>query len=189
MKIKIIEEGINSLHSYGTVPISYKVKSRLGVEAIDSGLSGFVFTEEKVSPPYIKDYDLDEKPTDWARDFDLSNWGILSAFDDEKRIGGGVIAFDTENVHMLEGRKEMVVLWDLRVASDYRRKGVGSMIFGAAEKWAKERGCGLFKIETQNINVNACKFYVSQGCALGSMNRFAYPEYPHEVQLIFYKKF
>ena len=43
------------------------------------------------------------------------------------------------------------------------------------------------KIETQNINVVACKFYAGQGCTLGAADRFAYPELPDEVRLLWYK--
>ena len=44
-------------------------------------------------------------------------------------------------------------------------------------------------IETQNINVNACRFYAKQGCKLGGINRYGYGDHPqvkHEVMLIWY---
>ena len=47
--------------------------------------------------------------------------------------------------------------------------------------------CRQIKIETQNINVPACRFYVRQGCVLGAINRHAYPEFPTEVKLLWYK--
>ena len=43
------------------------------------------------------------------------------------------------------------------------------------------------EVETQNINVSACRFYARQGCVLSAVNRFAYPELPDEVQLIWRK--
>jgi len=42
-------------------------------------------------------------------------------------------------------------------------------------------------VETQNVNVPACRFYVSQGCYLGAIRRFAYAELPDEVQLLWYR--
>jgi hypothetical protein len=42
-------------------------------------------------------------------------------------------------------------------------------------------------IETQNINVVACRFYARQGCALRTVNHMAYAEFPNEVQLLWYK--
>jgi hypothetical protein len=44
------------------------------------------------------------------------------------------------------------------------------------------------KIETQNINVPACRFYAKHGFILGAVNRFAYPELPDEVELIWCKE-
>jgi GNAT superfamily N-acetyltransferase len=190
VEIQIIEEDQTALKEYGRVPISFTVKSRLRVELVNTGLGGFAFTEEAVSPEYVKDYDGEEDagPERWAKIWDLSNWGVLSAFENGSRIGGGVMAYDTEGVYMLEGRKDLAALWDLRVHPDYRQKGVGARIFQSAVSWAAERGCDFLKVETQNINVPACTFYVKQGCSLGAVNRFAYPDLPHEVQLIWYKK-
>ena len=41
-------------------------------------------------------------------------------------------------------------------------------------------------IETQNVNVAACKFYARQGCYLGAFERYAYTDYPDEVELTWY---
>jgi hypothetical protein len=49
------------------------------------------------------------------------------------------------------------------------------------------RGCRRLKVETQNTNVPACRLYASQGCTLGAIHRFAYPELPEEIQLLWYK--
>ena len=190
MEIQIIEEDQTALKEYGRVPMSFMVRSQFRIDLIDSGLGGFTFTEEPVSPEYVKDYDdgAGEGPERWAKIWDLSRWGVLSAFENGLRIGGGVMAFDTEDVYMLEGRNDLAALWDLRVHPDYRHKGVGTVIFQSAVDWAAERGCDFLKIETQNINVPACTFYIKQGCSLGAVNRFAYPDLPHEIQMIWYKK-
>jgi hypothetical protein len=45
------------------------------------------------------------------------------------------------------------------------------------------------KIETQNINVPACRFYQRMGAQLGEIHRFGYAEVPsvaHEVMLNWY---
>jgi hypothetical protein len=41
-------------------------------------------------------------------------------------------------------------------------------------------------VETQNINVPACRFYAAQGCELRGIHPNTYPELPHEVQLLWY---
>ena len=102
-------------------------------------------------------------------------------------MGGVVIAFKTSGLHMLEGRSDLAVIWDLRISPEMRRRRVGSALLAAAEQWAKAKGCRHLTVETQNINVAACKFYASRGFELGTIHRFAYPELPEEVQLLWYK--
>jgi GNAT superfamily N-acetyltransferase len=79
-------------------------------------------------------------------------------------------------------------LWDIRVAPDIRRNGVGSALLRAAESWAAAKGATSMKVETQNINVPACRFYSRNGYVLRAANPCAYPEFPDEVQLLWYKE-
>lgn len=44
------------------------------------------------------------------------------------------------------------------------------------------------KIETQNTNAPACRFYARRGCVLRAIRRFAYPLLPNEVELLWYKE-
>ena len=186
MTIEIIEEAPSALPEYGTISIAFRVESRFRVDVIDNGLGGIYLIEEKVEPPYTKDYDAirGEGPTRWTKRWDLSNWGILSAVEDDRRIGGAVIAWNTPGVDMLGGRRDVAALWDIRVAPGRRRSGVGSQLFERAAAWARERDCRALTVETQNINVAACRFYARSGCDLGAINRFAYPDLPEEIQLI-----
>ncbi len=186
MKIDVAEEPMTALAEYGRVPIAFEVSRVLEVAAPDGGL---VLAERAVAAPYVKDYDgiRGEGPERWAARFDVSRWGMLVARVDAMRVGGAVVAFDTEGVDMLEGRRDLAVLWDLRVAPEMRGRGVGAALFRAAEAWAIARGCRQLKVETQNINVDACRFYARQGCVLGAIHRFAYPDLPDEAMLLWYK--
>ena len=53
---------------------------------------------------------------------------------------------------------------------------------------SKHRKCRTMKVETQNINVPACRLYAKHGFALGVINRHAYAELPDEVELTWYKR-
>lgn len=189
MDMKIIEEPITAAAELAYIPIAFEVESVFDVSARDGGLGGLVLSERRLDVPYVKDYDAaeGESPAQWARRFDVSNWGLIGAHSDGARVGGAVIAFDTAGVNMLEGRGDLAVLWDIRVSPQARGRGVGSALFRAAEAWAAARGGRQLKIETQNVNVAACRFYARQGCVLGAINRFAYNELPNEVQLLWYK--
>lgn len=186
----IVEQSVEDLTAYGSVPISFEVRAILDVQVIEQGLGGFVSSERKNETPYVKDYDAvkEEGPSGWADRWDISHWGILSAFLNGSRVGGCVVAHDTPSIRMLEGRKDIAALWDLRVHPRQRRNGIGSRLFQSAVAWAKTRQCRLLKVETQNINVPACRLYAKHGCVLGLINRHAYDEFPDEVELVWHKE-
>jgi ribosomal protein S18 acetylase RimI-like enzyme len=188
-QVEIREEGFDQLPEYSSVSIAFQVERVLQVELVRGGLGGLSLSERPVEPPYAKDYDAlpGNHPTRLPGQFDLSRWGMLTAWMDGQRVGGTVLAFDTEGVQLLAGRSDLVALWDLRVAPEARGQGVGRALFAAAEAWAVARGCRQILVETQNVNVAACRFYAACGCELGAVHRFAYPELPDEIQLLWVK--
>ena len=80
----------------------------LDLTVADSGLGGFVLRERKLKSPYVKDYDSigGNRPGDWSKCFDIANWTLHSAWIDDRRAGGVVIAVKTEGLDMLERREE-----------------------------------------------------------------------------------
>ena len=169
MSLDIGEEALTALDGYAAVPIAFVVDTILEVSLTDGGLGGMSLTESAVGDPYVKDYDATEGdgPARWPERFDISNWGLVSARRDGARVGGAVIAFRTAGLRMLGGRDDVAVLWDIRVSPAERGAGIGSALFRAAGDWAAGRGCGWLKIETQNVNAAACRFYQKVGCTLG----------------------
>ena len=188
--IDVREELSPDLREYARVPSRFVVRERLALSAPERGLGGLHLRAQAVDEPYIKDYDAyaGNCPTQWSDHFDLRNWGFLAARVGDERVGGAAVAWNTPGVDMLEGRRDLAVLWDLRVQPSAQRCGVGSRLFRAAEAWAATRGARRLKVETQNVNVVACRFYQHCGCTLGAIHRFAYPELPDEVQLLWYKE-
>jgi GNAT superfamily N-acetyltransferase len=166
------------LSEYETIPIAFEVRSFFQVELLENGLGGLRLIEQPVSPPYLKDYDACEDcpPTAWPRQFDMRNWGLLLARQGPGAapVGAAAIAWNTNGVNMLEGRHDLAVLWDIRVRPEHRGQGIGTILLRHAADWARQRGCTQLKIETQNVNVPACRFYASQGCQLGVVHRYAY---------------
>ena len=189
-KINIVEETSDVLSEYGRIPISFEVHSIFRVELVEDGLKGIRLSEHPVAHSWIKDYDAinGEGPIRWADRWDISNWGVISAIASGIRVGGCVIAHDTQGVHKLEGRNDIAALWDIRVAHRWRGNGIGGLLLESAIVWAKRRNCRMLKVETQNINVPACRFYAKHGFTLAAINRFAYPELPDEVELIWCKE-
>ena len=186
--IEVREEPVAALSEHAGIPIAYEVAQIVDASVHEGG--GFALTERPVARPYVKDYDAVpwEGPAAWASRFDVSRWGVFSAWRAGRRAGGAVVAYRTPGLDMLEGRDDLAVLWDIRVSPDVRGQGVGSRLLGAAEAWSAARGCRQLKVETQNVNAPACRFYAGHGFVLEFVDRFAYPSLPDEVQLLWYKE-
>lgn len=188
MQVEVIEEQPPDWRAYGTVPISFTVRAVL--DATPRLPSGFDLVEREVMTPWEKNYDAvgSERPLRWTRRFDVARWGVLVARVEGERVGGAVIVADTPGVDMLEGRADLAVLWDLRVRPEWRGRGIGTRLFHAAEAWSRQRGKTELKVETQNINAAACRFYAQLGCQLRTVNQDAYPALPDEAQFLWYKR-
>lgn len=91
------------------------------------------------------------------------------------------------DIDMREGRNDLALIWDIRVTPELRGKGIGSVLIRAAEQWARARGCTELKVETQNINVEACEFYEKSGFELRAVDPNAYPGLD-EIQMLWYRK-
>jgi GNAT superfamily N-acetyltransferase len=187
--IEIAEEPMTALAEYARVPIVFTVDRVFDVMGRDDPPGGFVLSERHLDVPYDKDYDAiaGEGPLQWPRRFDLSKWALFTAWSATRIVGGAAVAFDTPGLTMLEGRRDLAVLWDIRVSPGARRQGIGSALFQKVETWAQRHGCWQLRIETQNTNVRACRFYERHGCRLHACHRAAYPELPDEIQLLWHK--
>jgi GNAT superfamily N-acetyltransferase len=186
--MEIIEIGFSRIDEYVSIPISFNVCTIFEIELIRNGLGGIRLVERTVDH-YIKDYDVLGSPFQWSHEFDIQNWGIFIAMEAGKPAGGAALAWNTNGVDLLEGRHDLAVLWDIRVLPALRGRGIGKMLFDYAADWSRSRGCVQMKIETQNINVAACRFYSAMGAQLGDIRRFAYTDQPlvrQEVQLNWY---
>lgn len=186
----------DQLDVYARVSIAFEVRTIFRVQEIgEDGMGGLRLIEEAVDSPYVKDYDRvdsdDAHPTAWPHHFNVRNWKFLLAREAGEPVGAATIAIDTPGVRMLEGRTDLAVLWDIRVQPKARGRGVGAALFERAFDWSRRQGCTTMKIETQNVNLPACRFYARMGCELGAIHRYAYagiPEVADEVMLLWYLK-
>lgn len=175
---------------YDSIPMRINVTSYYKVEKLNRGLGGFALVETSVKP-YVKDFCTgdDESVARWEKRFDISNWAFFMAFDGDCPIGAATVSSRTKEINMLAGRDDLAVLWDIRVHDDYKGQGVGQRLFDMAVSWSREQNLSQMKIECQNNNVPAVKFYHKQGAVLSMIDEYAYynePEYRHETQFIWY---
>ena len=142
------------------------------------------FTEQLLATPFQKAY---------KDDFSLSDY-----LDFLSRPRRAVLLFlDADGVCL--GRARVRANWnkyafleDIAVRAFARKKGVGAALFQAVCAWAKEEGlCGV-ALETQDVNLLACRFYQKMGMALGCADTFLYANFPEtktELALFWYLRF
>lgn len=184
IEINVYEIDQKLLDAYSKVPISFQVDSVYKLRPTNSGLDGVEVVEVLVDS-YVKGYDTDgDNPSHLLEKFDMANWRIIVARVYDQIVAGAIIAHDTDGINMLEGKSDLAVLWDIRVKPEYRGRKLGTRIMDEAKKWATNKTCNRLKIETQNTNVKACRFYAKQGAELTGYNRHYYYDHPDEIQFI-----
>lgn len=186
----IIYKKIDSSYfrEYDSIPMKVFVNSHYELDRINNGLGGIILKEVPVRS-YVRDFSKHAKATKFSEKFHIKNWGFFMAFDDEKPVGAVTIVSRTADIHMLDGRDDMTVLWDIRVSDTYKHQGIGQKLFDMAVEWSRVNGFKQMKIECQNNNVPACKFYHKQGAVLRKIDEYAYiddVDSRFEVQFIWY---
>ncbi len=117
----------------------------------------------------------------------MSHWAFFLARADGELAGAAAIASRTPEVHMLRGRDDLAVLWDLRVHANNQRAAAGTALFRAAVDWSRAQGLTQLKIETQNTNAPACHFYAKMGAQLRGIQHHTYTgEYANDVEFNFW---
>ncbi len=129
-------------------------------------------------PTYIKNYDFDK---------DL--------LIDENKPSVIIVASSTR--HTIEGYLTASLDWNNCVIIDefcvdhkHRGKGIGKLLMNEAVRWTVETGLSIIRLETQNTNVPACRFYEKYGFRLGGYDRYLYDaietQNKREIALFYY---
>jgi RimJ/RimL family protein N-acetyltransferase/GNAT superfamily N-acetyltransferase len=181
MPVEVVEESITALPDYASVPIAFEVRELFDARDLAGSAAKRVMTVRALQPPVVKDYDAIalNGPRDWPWRFDLKRWNFFSAQADGERVGGAAVEFETST---------LAVLWDIRVAPLARHQGVGAALLRAVEAAGAREGVSWLRVETQNVNLPAYRFYLKHGFTLTDVKPDAYPELPDEMQLVLHKK-
>ena len=114
-------------------------------------------------PPYTKQYPRGD--TGAQNDLAQLDKGIYFAYVDGK-LAGQIVLFKNWNGY--------AYLDDIAVDRAFRRQGIGRALIDQAVAWAKARRLPGIMLETQNINVAACRLYERCGFVLVGYDRFLY---------------
>lgn len=189
MIVDVVQESQPDLEAYASIPIAYDVRDVARIVAGPPPSGGFTIDPQPLAVPWTKNYDAGGNgPTTWSSRFDLSKWAVFVARIGGRRVGGAASVFQASDIDMLAERPDVALLWDIRVTPDARCLGVGSALIAHVEAWAGTRGATWLEVETQDVNVPACRFYARHGFLLRAVNHSAYPDLPEETQLLWYKR-
>lgn len=189
MTISLESVTAERLAEYAAIPMVCDVRSVIDIEKLRPGEIGTALVELPIERPYVKNYDAiaDNSPLRWAARFDLKNWSIRIAYEDGEAVGATAMLWNSPEISLLELHSDIALLWDIRVRPGLKRRGIGKALFRFAADWAKEKGCKSLRIETQNVNVAACRFYARMGCVIERIVRGAYrgqPAIAEEVMIL-----
>lgn len=188
--IEVRREDHRSLAEYATIRSAFHVGEALMLAMDGDAIVPHVETRP-IRPGYDKDYDAlpGNHPGEWPARFSVERACLLAAYVDGDRIGGAIVICDPDDVVRLRGERGLALLWDLRVARRARRRGVARALLAAAEASARDAEVRGLLVETQDVNVPACRVYAAAGFVLASVEHDAYPGLPGEARLIWTKTF
>ena len=186
MSVEIRREDHRSLSAYAAISIAFDVREAVQLPVDEGSLRC-----RRVSPAYRKDYDAmpGNHPRDWRTRFAVDRAEFMAAYSGGARIGGAVAVVEPSDVVRLGGENPFALLWDLRVAPDARGRGIGRALLAAMEERMHEIGVPGSLVETQDVNVAACRLYASAGYAIRRIDASAYPDLPGETQIIWTRPF
>jgi GNAT superfamily N-acetyltransferase len=190
MTVRIQIEDARSVEAYASVPIAFEVSEIVDISTLCRGSPRLTWSP--TNPSWTKDYDalIAHGPLGWASNYVIDKWVFLAAYNHKaERLGGAVVVIDANGILAVGGRPDYARLWDLRVAPLARRQRIGSALLSAVEAVARKAGCRGLEVETQDINVAACRVYAAHHFAVTAINPGAYGDAPTETQLIWTKEF
>jgi GNAT superfamily N-acetyltransferase len=174
---------------YGSVSSAFVVRERVDLGRLAS--SSPAIPTCSISSPWVKDYDAipGNAPASWPAQFDVREWAMLAAYVGPRRVGGAIVVTDASALTGVGGRPGCGLLWDVRVAQDMRGRGIGRSLLAGAEHIAAAARRRALDVETQDINVPACRLYAAAGYQLLELTPDAYPRAPSEARLVWTKAF
>ena len=140
----------------------------------------WTFTEILYDTPYEKRYPNDDEDYDAYIDNPMKT--VFFYYADDACVG---------QVRIRKNWNRYAFVEDIAVAQGYRGKGFGAMLIEKAILWAKEKElCGLM-LETQDVNLAACRFYHKLGFRIGAVDTMLYANFDSgdEKAIFWYLKF
>ena len=117
--------------------------------------------------PYRADFYSDFGPDDFAWYQELLQRGYsFGAYQGERLIGLALAEAFPD--------RQLLRVWEFHVLAVFHRMGIGRALMTQVVAKASQEPLGMIKLETQNTNVRAIRFYRSMGFTLDSIDMTEY---------------
>ncbi|ULO08545.1 GNAT family N-acetyltransferase [Paenibacillus sp. 19GGS1-52] len=171
----IIKMTISNIKDYNKSNESFTVIGRI-IPKYEDGI--WSYTEELFSEQYYKQYDKE--------DIDIS------CIDDENKAVY-LYYFDNNCIGQIKLRAHWngyAFIEDISVAKKMRGKSIGTALLNKAAEWAKQNKLMGLVLETQDVNLLACRFYAKNNFIIGAVDTMMYSNFPtaNEIAIYWYKK-
>ncbi|WP_269846994.1 GNAT family N-acetyltransferase [Paenibacillus sonchi] len=183
MDISIREMTAEDQGRWTDIDDSFIVDSALVLSYIENQ---FTYTVKDI-PIYEKRYSEEtSEQADVTEDSEYINnpdQVVYLAFAEQQAVGRMVLKKNWNRYALIEM---------IQVDKQFRRYGIGRQLMEQAKRWAQERGLPGIMLETQNINVQACRFYERCGFVIGGFDQYVYkgiPAVSGEVAVYWYLLF
>ena len=140
----------------------------------------WTFTEILYDEPYEKCYPNDEE--NCQEYIGHPEKTVLFCYADGQCVG---------QIRLRKNWNRYVFIEDIAVARGSRGKGIGTSLVEKAIAWAKQKGLGGLMLETQDVNLPACRFYAKLGFEIGAVDTMLYANFASkdEKAIFWYLKF
>ena len=159
MQVTIRELDKDTLQDANKCDATFTVDSKLVLHAEDGIISYSVVSVE----PYQKQYVFEEK--DYASYISNPNKTLYFAYVDGQLAG---------QIGVVKHWNAYAWIDDFAVDVHFRRRGVGRAMMQQIVDWAKGSHLPGIMLETQDINVQACRFYENFGFRLHGFDTYLY---------------
>jgi streptothricin acetyltransferase len=129
------------------------------------------FYEELLDKPFEYKYPIDDE--DYSTYIKNDDKNIYLYYDKNECIGQIILKKYWNKYTYIE---------DISVLKKFRRKGIGHSLMDSAQKWTKDKKLNGIMLETQDVNIAACKFYENYGFILGGIDTMLYANFDNAYQ-------
>ena len=177
--MEIVKLSSDTLKDMNKASESFEIIGRLKPTFVDDE---WTYTEEIYAKSYLYSYPNEE--CDYSLYIENPDKVVFLAYSHKECVGQIVLRKDWNKYALIE---------DICVSKSSRGQGVGTALLQKAVDWAKDKKLQGLALETQDINLLACRFYSKFGFTIGAVDTMFYKNlsrpYSDAIAIFWYLKF